>query len=160
VHMGDGAYRLGYSLESLRDLEQVPLTTVEAREGAFIQESLDTLFELVQHGYRPKQRALSEQTGGARGGFQVAPLRSQLFDRERTPILNAVKLRNEALQKVLALLSLSEAKRGKQRGRISYAQLGINQLGAVYEGLLSYRGFFAIEDVVELNAAGEEGTQS
>jgi hypothetical protein len=30
----------------------------------------------------------------------------------------------------------------RQRGRISYAQLGINQLGAVYEGLLSFTGFF------------------
>jgi hypothetical protein len=160
VHMGDGAYRLGYSLESLRDLEQVPLTSVAAREGTFIHESLEKLFEVVQHGYRPKQRALGDQAAGARGGFEVQPLRSQLFDRERTPILKSVKLRNEAMQKVLALLSLSEAKRNRQRGRISYAQLGINQLGAVYEGLLSYRGFFATEDVIELSKDEEEGTQS
>jgi hypothetical protein len=160
VHMGEGAYRLGYSLESLRDLEQVPLTSSASRESTFIQESLEKLFEVVQHGYRPKQRALGDQAAGARGGFEVQPLRSQLFDRERTPILKSVKLRNEAMQKVLALLSLSEAKRNRQRGRISYAQLGINQLGAVYEGLLSYRGFFATEDVIELSKDEEEGTQS
>jgi type II restriction/modification system DNA methylase subunit YeeA len=62
------------------------------------------------------------------------------------------------LQEVLQLLSLSrEGRRGKgSRGRISYAQLGINQLGAVYEGLLSYSGFFAQEELYEVKAAGTE----
>ena len=46
--------------------------------------------------------------------------------------------------------------RKRRRGRISYAQLGINQLGAVYEALLSYRGFFATEDLYEVKKAGEE----
>lgn len=31
-------------------------------------------------------------------------------------------------------------------GRVNYAELGINQLGAVYEGLLSYRGMFVGKD--------------
>ena len=30
---------------------------------------------------------------------------------------------------------------------ISYVDLGINQLGAVYEGLMSYTGFFAADDL-------------
>ena len=46
--------------------------------------------------------------------------------------------------------------RNRRRGRISYAQLGINQLGAVYEALLSYRGFFAEEDLYEVKRAGED----
>jgi hypothetical protein len=33
---------------------------------------------------------------------------------------------------------------------VSYAQLGINQLGAVYEALLSFSGFFAQEDLYEV----------
>jgi len=83
-----------------------------------------------------------------------------------------VKLRNEALQKVIRLMSLTRAASGRggkggagkgrgrgagkrrRRGRISYAQLGINQLGAVYEALLSYRGFFAEEDLYEVKKAG------
>ncbi|MFC7483014.1 N-6 DNA methylase [Luedemannella flava] len=43
--------------------------------------------------------------------------------------------------------------RGKKKGRggfISYAQLGINQLGAVYEGLMSYTGFIAAEELYEV----------
>ena len=39
---------------------------------------------------------------------------------------------------------------GRRRGRISYGTLGINQLGAVYEALLSFRGFFAEEDLYEV----------
>ena len=45
--------------------------------------------------------------------------------------------------------------RSRRRGRISYAQLGINQLGAVYEALLSYRGFFAEEDLYEVKPGGQ-----
>ena len=54
-------------------------------------------------------------------------------------------------------MSLSRPARGRRgrRGRISYAQLGINQLGAVYEALLSYRGFFAEEDLYEVKKAGD-----
>ena len=42
--------------------------------------------------------------------------------------------------------------------RISYAELGINQLGAVYEGLLSYSGFFAQERLYEVKPAGASPT--
>jgi len=41
-------------------------------------------------------------------------------------------------------------------GRISYAQLGINQLGAVYEALLSYKGFFAPHDLYEVKKADSQ----
>jgi hypothetical protein len=170
VEMKSDAYRTGYSLESLRDLEQAPLHTHEAQEGTFLQESLEKLFRIVQHGYGPRQLTLrpSQAPGVSANerptlsaGFVMQGMRSQLFDPERTPILRASRLRNIALQKVLRLLSLSEEKRGQQRGRISYAQLGINQLGAVYEGLLSYRGFFASEDCLEIQVGGssqkEEG---
>src|SRR5262249_41024508 len=36
--------------------------------------------------------------------------------------------------------------------------LGINQLGAVYEALLSYRGFFAREDLYEVKKSGTDPT--
>ncbi len=43
-----------------------------------------------------------------------------------------------------------------EEGRISYATLGINQLGAVYEALLSFRGFFAEETLYEVKSAKVE----
>ena len=75
------------------------------------------------------------------------------------PLLDRVKLRNRVLQRVIRLMSLSRPARGRRgrRGRISYAQLGINQLGAVYEALLSYRGFFAEEDLHEVMVSVNRG---
>ena len=82
-------------------------------------------------------------------------MNSPLFDPAKTPLLSKAKFRNIVLQEIIQLLSLSrETKRSKfGRGRISYAQLGINQLGAVYEGLLSYTGFFAQETLYEVKPA-------
>jgi hypothetical protein len=164
VPVGAPSYRYGYALEHLRDLEQTPLTSAEAREGTFLHQSLKTLFKMVQEGYplMGSQFSLGHREEQVHDGLLIRPLKSQLFDDARLPTLASVKLRNAALQKVLALLSLSREGKG-QRGRISYAQLGINQLGAVYEGLLSYRGFFAQEDVLEIAADGGEeegGTQT
>ena len=157
VPMQSDAYRQGYSLETLRDLELVPLTTEAARNGYFIHSSLDRLFHIVNRGVGHGQLHLGE--GADEDGedvlhdtFVVAGLRSPLFDPERTPILARCRLRNGVLQQVLQALSLSKQRKSKSRGRISYAQLGINQLGAVYEGLLSYSGFFAQERLYEVRS--------
>jgi hypothetical protein len=157
-------YRTGYSLEALRDLELQDLTTEESKNGFFLNDSVATLFRLVYEGFRHevKQTVLgADQEGVDRHTFRMEPLRSHLFDPQRTPTLNRVRFRNHVLQKVLECLSLSRPRRGRgnratRRGRISYAQLGINQLGAVYEGLLSYTGFFAEEDLYEVRRAGDE----
>jgi hypothetical protein len=159
VPMKSDAYRQGYSLESLRDLEQVPLTTPQAQEGYFIDASLTRLFELVDQGYQPSQLSLLDATGQAQAvldyGFTLPGLRNPLFNSASTPLLSKAKFRNAVLQEVIQLLSLSRETRGRRatRGRISYAQLGINQLGAVYEGLLSYTGFFAQETLYEVKPA-------
>jgi hypothetical protein len=143
-------YAKGYSLESLRDLELVPLTTDESRNGYFIHESVRILFTLISDGFNTKP-ATTEIFHTGVDAFSLVPLKSHLFDRARTPLLEKVRFRNSVLQQVIQLLSLSRPKTGQhRRGRISYAQLGINQLGAVYEGLLSYTGFFAKTDLYEV----------
>ncbi|MFE6895596.1 class I SAM-dependent DNA methyltransferase [Streptomyces sp. NPDC057717] len=65
------------------------------------------------------------------------------------------RLRNETLYRVLRLLMLTRGKRRERGGFISYAQLGINQLGAVYEGLMSYSGFVAGEKLYEVAKNGD-----
>lgn len=157
--MNSEEYRQGYSLEALRDLEMVPLNTPAARDGFFLHESLSTLFALVNEGHQlPKQEALAFEQ--YEPGFEIDGVHSPLFDPRLTPRLSRTKLRNSVVQEILQLLSLSrEGRRGRGnrawgRGRISYAQLGINQLGAVYEGLLSYTGFFANETLYEVHKAG------
>lgn len=156
-------YARGYSLEALRELEQVPLTTPEARDGTFFHESIERLFRLVNEGHTPFQTGLRpKEDKFVERGFALQGLGSPLFDPKATPRLSAVRFRNSTLQRVIRLLSLSqEGRRGRGRaaygrGRISYTQLGINQLGAVYEGLLSYTGFFAKETLYEVHPAGEK----
>jgi hypothetical protein len=139
-------YAKGYSLESLRDLEMVPLQTTEAREGRYFDATLRQLFRLVRQGCGASaERALI--AGSEKEVFSLAPLDSRLFEVDATPLLNQVTFPNHIWQQVIKGMSLS---RGRRKGRVSYQLLSINQLGAVYEALLSYRGFFAQEDLYEV----------
>ena len=156
-------YRKGYGLEHLRDLELVRLTTDESLDGCYLHHSLQRLFALVRDGFgggRADGAAdLLAERPALQHGFRMDALDSALFRAGSTPLLDRVKLRNRVLQPVIRLMSLTRPAKGRRgrRGRISYAQLGINQLGAVYEALLSYRGFFAEEDLYEVKKAGDDG---
>jgi methylase of polypeptide subunit release factors len=150
-------YLAGYSLESLRDLEEAPLETETERNGLFFDHSIRLLFRLIFDGYNPDSQG-SLLSGSLRDEFRIAPLKSHLFDPDNAPILKRVRFRNFILREVIHRLSLGKQGKGRKArtGRISYAQLGINQLGAVYENLLSYTGFFAKTDLYEVKPAGEE----
>ncbi|MDN5385439.1 class I SAM-dependent DNA methyltransferase [Streptomyces sp. LB8] len=80
-----------------------------------------------------------DETAGAEGGERFIDTR----------------LRNETLYRVLRLLMLTRGRKRERGGFISYAQLGINQLGAVYEGLMSYTGFVAGEELYEVAKNGD-----
>jgi hypothetical protein len=157
--MKSDEYRLGYSLESLRDVvEQGDLTTEESRNGYYLHDSISTLFGLVWNGVHEKDTQLDvlAQTSDVHV-FRMKPLQGDVFNPAFTPLIGRVKFRNAVLLRLLELLSLSRPKAGSSRGRISYRELGINQLGAVYEGLLSYTGFFVKEKdgLYEVKKAGE-----
>ncbi|MEV6009160.1 hypothetical protein AB0M29_20385 [Streptomyces sp. NPDC051976] len=125
---------------------------------------------------READRARRAAARSTSEGLRFEALRSELFTKEtvrlisddqienpayeggegerRLPYLDT-RLRNETLHKVLRRLMLTQA-RGRERGGfISYAQLGINQLGAVYEGLMSYTGSLAKEDLYEVAKGGD-----
>jgi hypothetical protein len=158
IPMESDAYRLGYSFENLRDLEKVKLNSEESKNGYFLNESIKLLFNLIYNGVTEyqKQGEFAHGKGVGQSLFEIPSLKTHLFDPERTPILNKVKFRNLILQRVIELMSLSrQGVRNNRLGRISYAQLGINQLGAVYEALLSYQGFFAETELYEVKKAGE-----
>ena len=161
--MDSETYLKGYSLEHLRDLELVRLTSEESLGGYYLHHAVQTLFRLIRDGFDGSQRGgaadlLAAEPGThLHHGFRIRALDSALFREGSTPLLDRVKLRNRVLQQIIRLMSLTRPAKGRRgrRGRISYAQLGINQLGAVYEALLSYRGFFAEEDLYEVKKAGE-----
>ncbi|MFI9585362.1 class I SAM-dependent DNA methyltransferase [Streptomyces sp. NPDC052236] len=178
-HQGYGLGRLG-ELVAERDL-----VGEKAREGYYLYESLDLLFRKVQEGYRPRrthgadaQKPAAEASGTAISediGLRFEPLHSKLFESASIRLIGAqavpdprhdedaeggpqyldTRLRNATLYKVLRLLMLTKGKKGERGGFISYAQLGINQLGAVYEGLMSYSGFVAGEELYEVAKGGD-----
>lgn len=150
-------YRNGYSLEKLLELDFVEVApdSPEAK-GTFIFESLEQIFNLIFYGFEPGVKDGLLKSDLSATGFLVKGIKSDLFDPNAMKHLKGVKLSNGALLDILKKLSLTRKKeRGnKPRSRVSYANLGINQLGAVYEGLLSYTGFFAQEDLHALKPEG------
>ncbi|AIA05697.1 Eco57I restriction-modification methylase domain-containing protein [Streptomyces noursei] len=107
---------------------------------------------------------------------RVEALRSRLFDPESIRLVGRcvpypdrvrpggspapekpldLRLRNEVLHQVLRHLTLVEGKGKGRGGFISYSNLSINHLGAVYEGLMSYSGLVATEPLYEVAKGGD-----
>jgi hypothetical protein len=155
--ISDSVYQKGYSLEMLRDLEQTQLITDHSRNGYFFHESLKQLFHLMSNGYRENENQTIKLKNGEvvstlkNKSFRIRHIDSPMFDDNKLHQLKEVKFRNFVWQDVICQLSLSRKQNNKTRGRISYANLGINQLGSVYESLLAYRGFYAEEDYIEVH---------
>jgi hypothetical protein len=153
--IGAGEYNEGYGLDRLRELTLVNIQSQESQRGTHIYESLERLFRLVDGGHVPRRgSSAAEEPSGDNEGLVFQPLKADLFQESATSLINDAKLSNGELQRVLQHLLLSKEARGKDRGFISYAELGINQLGAVYEGLMSYTGFIAAEPLYEVAKDG------
>lgn len=182
--INDDVYRLGYSVEALRELADLAEPGIATESGLYYQNHLSILFRLIHEGFRGKvkgvvtgeegadrpseyvqtemftpeparQTALDVSRGkvweaGLNPHFEIQPLTATLFDPSATPLLNRARLPNRVLQKVIRLLSMGRDERTGAPGRIDYSNLGVVQLGAVYEGLLAFRGFYADEDLIQV----------
>ncbi|MEU0614076.1 class I SAM-dependent DNA methyltransferase [Streptomyces albogriseolus] len=170
-------YQMGYGLGRLGELiAERDLVDEKSRKGFYLYESLDLLFSKVQEGYRPRRtHGVVDEKASEDVGLRFEPLHSKLFEPEAIRLIGAravpdprvegeaeggerfldTRLRNETLYRVLRLLMLTRGKKRERGGFISYAQLGINQLGAVYEGLMSYSGFVAGEELYEVAKNGD-----
>ncbi|MAI12440.1 MAG: hypothetical protein CMM15_00330 [Rhodospirillaceae bacterium] len=140
LDLKDPLYASGYSMEALRDLESVRLRTPQEKDGSYLWGSLQQVLTLLYSG---ESHVL-----------KLPAVKVSLLDPESTPLLNSVSLRNEAVQKIIRQLSLRSSK--NNTGRISYSKLGIGQLGAVYETLISFTGTVAKEDMIELKADSKD----
>ncbi|MFC8896949.1 hypothetical protein [Streptomyces cinereoruber] len=179
----DSTYEAGYSIARLRELvaRERKLVDEDSRDGFHLYASLDVLFNKVNFGHRPHGTEAGDAKAAAerseQRGLRFEPLRSELFDPKAITLIGSgildprwdedgdepprwldLRLRNEALHQVLRLLTLKEAgQKGRQGGFISYRNLGINQLGAVYEGLMSYTGI--IDEEKELAEVAKPGAK-
>lgn len=150
--VNDRDYQTGYSISRLRDTALVDLHGERAANATHIQQSLDVLFSLVDSGYEPPPAL-----GDVRS-IEFPGLKSKLFGQDACPMLDRAQLPDPVMQQVLANLCFTREQSGRQRQSLSYATLGINQLGAVYEGLMAYRGFLATEPLYEVDNDGDADT--
>ncbi|WP_062073657.1 Eco57I restriction-modification methylase domain-containing protein [Demequina sediminicola] len=153
---GTQEYDAGYSLDRLRELVLQDITSHDAERKTHLYDSLAVLFVLVDRGHTPPG------TSGAHTSDSLIfrSLSADLFQPSAISHIAETKLSDSALKDVLERLLLSKKQAKRERGFISYAELGINQLGAVYEGLMSYTGFFAEEDLYEVAKNGDSSKGS
>jgi hypothetical protein len=112
-------YRESYSLEGLRDAaEQSP-------PAPGLWDALRAIARLAHAGCRA-------------GDLHVTPFNGRLFAPARTPLAERRDLDDEAARRAIVSLSTRPAPDRAGRERIAYRDLGVEQLGAVYETLLDY----------------------
>ena len=112
-------YRESYSLEALRAAVEVP-------DGALgLWDALRAIARLAHAGCRA-------------GELHVTPFNGRLFAPARTPLAERRNLDDESARRAMLALSTRPSVRGRGRERIAYRDLGVEQLGAVYETLLDY----------------------
>uniref|UniRef100_UPI000490838B Eco57I restriction-modification methylase domain-containing protein n=1 Tax=Microbacterium luticocti TaxID=451764 RepID=UPI000490838B len=155
--VGAGEYAEGYSLDRLRELVLVDIAHDDAASRrTHFYDSLSVLFRMVDRG---NGEPLATD-GSLPEGLIFNPLKADLFRPQATALIDEVGLGDRAMQRVLEHLLLTKQSKKSDRGFISYGELGINQLGAVYEGLMSYTGFFAEEDMYEVAKDGDSSKGS
>jgi len=112
-------YRESYSIEALRAAAERP----DGRVGLW--DALRAIGRLAHHGCTA-------------GDLRVTPFNGRLFAPARTPLADRGDLDDDAAARAIAALSTTPRPHGGGRDRIEYRELGVEQLGAVYETLLDY----------------------
>lgn len=114
-------YRDSYTIESLRP-------RVERRRSPLgLWEALQAISRLAHHGCRA-------------GSLAVPPFNGRLFSPAHAPLAEALALDDGAVRQALLALTTRNAPAGRER--IAYSDLGVEQLGGVYERVLDFAPAF------------------
>ena len=151
-------YRDTYSVEHLREMAERPLHAEDAGKTYYI-ETLRTLFRMLHQGFPPTRvgAGLAPAPTTTNPPFDIPPFNGQLFDPARTDLLDRCRIPDRAMREVIRELSLSRPRRrSDRRQRYSYADLGVDQLGSIYEGLLVYEPAIVTEETVVARVKGDE----
>ena len=113
-------FRDGYTIEALRaDVERLP-------RPAGVWEALQAISRLAHRGCRA-------------GSLRVPAFNGRLFSPAHAPLADVLALDDGSVREALLALTTRPAARGRTgRERISYGDLGVEQLGGVYERLLDF----------------------
>jgi hypothetical protein len=112
-------YRSHYTIEALRQIVEDP------GRPRGLWEALQAIARLAHDGCHA-------------GTLIVPPFNGRLFATVRTPIADSRDVDDETARGALLALSTTPGERGAGRARIDYRDLGVEQLGAVYETVLEY----------------------
>lgn len=156
-------FRETYSVEHLRDLADRDLPGEDAHK-TYYAETLRTLFRLLRKGFKSTEFEIAPLGGHGPEDADWESVRERgephltgLFDARRTRWLDSAVVPDVALRTVIRELSLSRPRRRRdRRERYSYADLGVDQLGSIYEGLLAYEPAVLTEETVLAKVSGEE----
>ncbi len=110
-------YRDSYTIESLR----APIERLARPPGLW--HSLQAIARLAHRGCRA-------------GTLRVPPFNGRLFSPAHAPLAESLELDDGAVRDAMVALTTRAATGGRQR--IAYADLGVEQLGGVYERILDY----------------------
>lgn len=128
---GGGPYAATYSADALIELAR---TGAVAGEGSYFRDALARLFTLLGSGPVADARALG-----------IEPVGGELFDPGRTSLLDQCAITDAAWGRALTSIALGAEGSARRRlgRRSSFAELGVDQLGSIYEGLLVLEPFLA-----------------
>ena len=112
-------YRESYSVEALRDAAE------RSPQPVGLWDALRAMARLAHAGCHA-------------GDLRVTPFNGRLFAPGRTPLADRRDLDDAAAQRAVVALSTRPSADRAGRERIAYRDLGVEQLGAVYETLLDY----------------------
>jgi hypothetical protein len=110
-------YQDGYTIDVLR--RQLDRAAVPPG----VWEALQAIARLAHRGCRA-------------GALRVPPFNGRLFSPADAPLADSAPLDDRAVGEAVMALTTRKGRNGRER--ISYADLGVEQLGAVYEHLLDY----------------------
>ena len=110
-------YRDAYTVEALRE----PVELLPRPRGLW--ETLQAMSRLAHRGCRI-------------GSLRVPPFNGHLFSPSAAPLSDAVALDDGVVRKAVLALTTRPVKAG--RSRVIYGDLGVEQLGGIYERLLDF----------------------
>jgi hypothetical protein len=138
-------YRESYSAEGLVDEVRRDPIRDWPENRATLWERLRALFHIYDKGLPP---ITPWENIPPRGGdfFSAETPEGRLLDQARLP--------DRAVVRIVRDLATTAPRRGVGRERVSFRELDIENLGAVYEGLLEYEPRIARETMLEVRVQG------
>lgn len=146
--IGHPLYQRSYSLDSIvAKLLKTPPRALAANRGS-LWPHVQAIFRIFNEGMALNLPNLEN----------IPPRGGRLFSDETAEggLVKRLRLDDRQAAAILLALATTRPRRGVGRERVSFRELEIEQLGAVYEGLLEYEPAEAREVLIECSVAGRE----